>query len=237
MMQRAVALAFFLLIVTPYTGIIASAQGEALHIETPPEVVSGERFKVVVTEDNEPASYAVITFQGAVVEPATTDKNGVAVITAPNVAKPTKIDMTAKKYYEEYGYATITVLPTKETREEEIIKRSTTLFEGKIMIVGNGYWSSKYSVPATGSLVIEIKTDGHPINEYVLTQKSYSNYLENRIIYMDDYYQYNVVEGRYIIDAKDIYAYSDPVEAYVVFENPHNETVSVSVSISRTNKI
>jgi hypothetical protein len=214
--------------------IIAQAQQEGLRIEAPSEVISGEVFKIVVTYNGKPKYNADVTFEGAVVTPTKTDRNGVAIITAPNVTKPTKVTIHIRysaeeyPYEDQYSYITIMVLPTKEVREKEMIERSTTLFKGEIKIAGNGYWASRYDVSYIEPLIISIKTDGNTINEFVLDGSSYSRYLENKTIYADDYYQYNVMEGVYILEVPR------GGEWHVVLENPHEETVSVSIEISKT---
>lgn len=216
------------------------AQQEGMKIEAPSEVTSGEKFKIVVTYDGEPLSNADVTFEGAVVEPTKTNSNGVATITAPNVTKPTKLTIHVKgtvlitnglAHYEDvYDYVIVTVLPTKEVREKEMIEKSTALFKGEIKIAGDSYWSGRYDANTGETLIISIKTDGSAINEFVLDRNSYSNYLENKKITADDYYQFNVIEGVYILEVP----YTFYGEWYVVLENPHEETVSVSIEISKT---
>lgn len=228
----ALILSLSIFAVIPVMSAIAFAQQEGMKIEAPSEVISGERFRIVVTYDGEPLSNADVTFEGAVVEPTKTNSNGVAIITAPNVTKPTKVTINIKgaplwQAYE-YDYVTVTVLPTKEVREKEMIEKSTTLFKGEIKIAGNSYWPGRYDVNWNETLIISIKTDGSAINEFVLDKSSYSNYLKNKTILADDCYQYNVIEGVYMLEAP----YTD--DWYVVLENPHEETVSVSVEISKT---
>ncbi len=230
--NRLIALILSVAIAIPAMSIIAFAQQEGLRIETPSEVISGERFKIVVTYNGKPAGYAYVTFEGAVVEPTRTNDNGVATITAPNVTKPTNVIIYVKdsdSWSEQFSdYVTITVLPTKEVREKEMIEKSTTLFKGEIRIAGNGYWASRYNVQGGETLIISIKTNGNTVNEFVLDGDSYSRYLENKTIYANDYYQYNVMEGVYVVEVPQ------GGEWYVVLENPHEETVSVSVEISKT---
>ncbi|MDY6986046.1 MAG: hypothetical protein SVE93_06570 [Candidatus Thermoplasmatota archaeon] len=230
--NRLITLILSVAIAIPAMSIIALAQQEGLRIETPSSVISGERFKIVVTYNGKPAGYAYVTFEGAVVEPTRTNDNGVATITAPNVTKPTNVIIYVKdsdSWSEQFSdYVTITVLPTKEVREEEMIETSTTLFKGEIKIAGHSYWASRYDVSYIEPLIISIKTDGNTINEFVLDGNSYSRYLENKTIYAKDYYQYNVMEGVYIVEVPR------GGEWHVVLENPHENAVSVSVDISKT---
>jgi hypothetical protein len=243
MRRNLVTLAFSIIIALSALDIVTLSQQTGLHIEAPSEVISGEKFKIVITYGGKPQYNVDITVEGAVVEPTKTDQNGVAILTAPNVTKPTKITINIRYtnpqnlFQDMYDYTTVSVLPTKETREKAIVERSTTLFEGKIAIAGNSYWSSKYNVPIGGALVIDINPDGSTVNEYVLTSGAYSMYLENRTIHASSLHQYNVAQGRWVLEWDDIDPRANsffPAEANVVFENLHAETVSVSVKISRT---
>ena len=228
--NRLIALVLSTIIAMSFMGIIALAQQEGLRIEAPSEVISGEKFKIVVTYEGEPAYNAHITFEGAVVDPARTSQNGVAIITAPNVTKPTKVTMNVKyhKYEDHYDYATINVIPNKEIREKEMREKSTTLFKGEIRIAANEYWTGNYNLNQNEALLISIKTDGKVIHEYVLDADAYSNYLRTKRVREGDHYLFNVVEGEALFEAPSA------GEWYLVLENPNTAIVSVSLEINRT---
>ncbi|MDY6985962.1 MAG: hypothetical protein SVE93_06135 [Candidatus Thermoplasmatota archaeon] len=193
---------------------------EDLNIEVPTEVSSGETFKVVVTFGGEPVC-AQLTFEGAVMDPVWTNSDGVAIVKAPDVTKPTDVAITVKFEYNQaiisttkYYGTCITILPPRE---------------GQIKIEANSYWVNKFHLSLDQVLLISIKTDGHPINEYVLDQNSYSRYLNNSTITLGDYYQYNVIEGDYLFE-NSLHRNGD---WYVILDNLHNTPVSVTVSINK----
>lgn len=231
---RSVAFILSLLLVAPC--MVGEAQLQGLDIEAPSEVFSGEQFKIVVTYDGEPAGNAQLTFEGAIMDPVKTSRNGVAIARAPNVTEPTKVTINVKyhggvstAYQYEYDSTTIMILPTKETREKGVKEKSQTLFEGKIVIAPNNVWYAKYGLDEGDTLLISIKTDGKSINEYVLNEDSYTQYQRRRTVSADDYYLFNVIEGDSFFSVPP----SPKGEWYIVLENPHDTAVSVTVSISR----
>ncbi len=223
--NRLIALVLSVATAMSAMGVIAMAQDGELRIEAPSKVISGEKFKIVVTYEREPAYNARITFEGAVVTPTETDHNGVALITAPDVTEPTKVTMNVKYHHNSddyYDYVTINVIP------------SETLFEGTIKIAENSFWAGNYHVTnslntPTDVLSISVKTDGRTVHLFVLNQTSFSNYLKNKQISMKDYRQSDIIEGNYL--------WETPLwqsgQWYVVLENPHDVAVTVSLEVSK----
>jgi hypothetical protein len=134
---------------------------------------------------------------------------------------------------------------SNKTRDINTEKESITLFEGNITIPNNSHWSGVYDAGPNEAFLIYLKTDGNPVNLYILDETSFSGYLRDKKIYTYNYFQHNVIEGRYLWEGDvDEYTFVERLGAmllgrpltekrYVVIENFNNAVISGSLEVSK----
>ena len=231
-MVKKLASPIVVMILVFVSGMFAQAQQRGLNIQAPSHIYSGEEFKIVVTYNGAPAADADITFEGAVMDPAKTNENGVIILTAPEVLELTTIIVNIK--HNGYNYVKLTVLPTDWKGDwNTYIKRSITPFNGTVKVIKNGFWSEKHTLVGGEILLIDLKTDGNIVNLYLMDEDNYRRYATNKTPSFYDYGQYNLIEGTCMWinpEGEDGYR-------YVVVENPNAINVTFTISISNIKTI
>jgi hypothetical protein len=134
---------------------------------------------------------------------------------------------------------------SNKTRDINTEKGSITLFEANITIPNNNHWSGVYDIGPDEAFLIYLKTDGNPVNLYILDENSFSLYLRDKKIYTYNYFQHNVIEGWYLWEGDvDEYTLIKRISAmllgkpltekrYVVIENFNNAVISGYLEVNK----